>query len=94
MSQSATSIAERPRDLGATRGQSALHRAGEQLVPERLDGQRVLPEQQRRRNLVDVGLDGGRGMERISQADQALVGVDLHERDVWVRPDVDGLKRG
>src|SRR3712207_4194013 len=49
-------------------------------VPVNVEG--VLPEEVGSRGLVDVGLDRPRPEERLAEAREPLVGVDLDEQDV------------
>ncbi len=65
-----------------------------QVAVARLDGQRVLPHQARRRPLVQVGLDGLRAHEGLAQPDQALVGVQAHPEDVGKLTEPDGFELG
>jgi hypothetical protein len=57
-----------------------LPRLRKHLLPVRLDQQRILPDQERRHNLVD---DGGRDAAAepgFADADDAAVGLDLHQQ--------------
>ena len=55
------------------------------------DGERVVPEQHRRGELVDVAAHRVGHVEGVAVADQPLVGVDGDEEDLRVVLDMDRL---
>ena len=57
----------------------------------RLDVARVLADQVGRDEAVDVAFGGGRTVERLAEARDALVGLDLHPEDVGKLLRADGL---
>jgi hypothetical protein len=78
--------------LGPARGEAQII-VVEEGAGVAVDLERVLAEQARCRGLVDVGLDGARSEEGLTQAHEPLVGVDLDPEEVRELLEPDRLDR-
>ena len=78
--------------LGA--GMAEEIRVGKQRLPVPLAVERRLPEQERRGEVVDDGLDGGGDVERLTEAHEPVVRVQVHPEQVGEIRGADRLDAG
>jgi hypothetical protein len=62
-----------------------------EVAVQRLDAQRVAPQQARRKGLVDVRLDGAGPEVGLAQAADSAIGMDPHPQQVGILAEPQGL---